>query len=48
MNITGGDMKVFRKVASVMADHQGLIDGADLIAAFFLMTISPFLAIGLR
>ncbi|GLQ80531.1 hypothetical protein GCM10007881_40500 [Mesorhizobium huakuii] len=35
-NITGGDMKAFRKVATAMADYQGLIDGDDLIAASFL------------
>jgi hypothetical protein len=29
-------MKAFRKVATVMADYQGLIDGDDLIAASFL------------
>ena len=34
--ITGGDMKAFRKVATVMADYQGLIDGDDMNAASFL------------
>lgn len=35
-NITGGDVKAFRKVATVMVDDQSLIDGDDLIAASFV------------
>ena len=34
--ITEGEMKTFQKVAAVMADGYGRIDGDDLIAASFV------------
>lgn len=35
--ITEGDIKIFQKVAAVMEDDQGRIDGDDLIAASFVI-----------
>ncbi|PZV36371.1 hypothetical protein B5V02_24310 [Mesorhizobium kowhaii] len=35
-HITDGEIKTFQKVAAVMEDSQGRIDGDDLIAASFL------------
>ncbi|TPM37609.1 hypothetical protein FJ967_16010 [Mesorhizobium sp. B2-3-4] len=34
--ITDGEIKTFQKVAAVMEDGQGRIDGDDLIAASFV------------
>jgi hypothetical protein len=34
--ITENEMKIFQKVAAIMEDGQGRIDGDDLIAASFV------------
>ncbi|RUW63349.1 hypothetical protein [Mesorhizobium sp. M7A.F.Ca.US.008.03.1.1] len=34
--VTDADMKTFQKVAAIMEDRHGRIDGDDLIAASFL------------
>ncbi|MBZ9709950.1 hypothetical protein LB543_24910 [Mesorhizobium sp. ESP7-2] len=37
--ITEGEIKTFQKVAAVMEDGQGRIDGDDLIAASFVIDV---------
>ncbi|MEI9425277.1 hypothetical protein O7A70_29365 [Mesorhizobium sp. Cs1299R1N1] len=37
--ITEGEIKTFQKVAAVMEDGQGRIDGDDLIAASFVTDV---------
>ena len=39
--ITKGEMKAFQKVAAIMEDRQGRIEGDDLIAASFVTDTPP-------